>query len=128
MAHEVTLNLNSKFVLNKDIEIEVKTDDGKLGTLLVSKGNVEWKPAGNSRNKKRLSWTKFAALLESEGKAVKAPTTATRAAKKKADTDFGEFAEFAEPAQAKVAKKMPTYFVKPNAAARMDGLPAAVNF
>lgn len=107
MAHEVTLNLNSKFVLNKDIEIEVKTDDGKLGTLLVSKGNVEWKPAGNSRNKKRLSWTKFAALLESEGKAVKAPSPATRAAKKKADADFGEFAEFAEPAQAKVAKKMP---------------------
>ena len=25
-------------------------------------------------------------------------------------------------------EKMPTYFVKPNAAARMDGLPAAVNF
>ena len=107
MAHEVTLNLNSKFVLNKDIEIEVKTDDGKLGTLLVSKGNVEWKPVGNSRNKKRLSWTKFAALLESEGKAVKAPIPVTRAAKKKAHTDFGEFAEFAEPAQAKVAKKAP---------------------
>ena len=97
MAHEVTLNLNSKFVLNKDIEIEVKTDAGKLGTLLVSKGNVEWKPAGNSRNKKRLTWTKFAALLESEGKAVKAPSPAARAAKKKADADFGEFAEFAEP-------------------------------
>lgn len=25
-------------------------------------------------------------------------------------------------------EKMPTYFVKPNAAARMDGLPMAVNF
>lgn len=99
MAHEVTLNLNSKFVLNKDIEIEVKTDAGKLGTLLVSKGNVEWKPAGNSRNKKRLTWTKFAALLESEGKAVKAPSPAARAAKKKADADLGEFAEFAEPEQ-----------------------------
>ena len=107
MAHEVTLNINSKFVLNKDIEVEVKTDEGKLGTLLISKGNVEWKPVGNSRNKKRLTWTKFAALLESEGKAVKAPTPVTRAAKKKADADFGEFAEFAEPTQAKVAKKAP---------------------
>ena len=104
MAHEVTLHLNSKFVLNKDIEIEVKTDDGKLGTLLVSKGNVEWKPVGNSRNKKRLSWTKFAALLESEGKAVKAPSPATRAAKKKADTEFGDFSK---PTLAKAAKKAP---------------------
>ena len=104
MAHEVTLNINSKFVLNKDIEVEVKTDEGKLGTLLISKGNVEWKPVGNSRNKKRLSWTKFAALLESEGKAVKMAKLVTGAAKKKADNEFGDFAK---PALAKVAKKAP---------------------
>ena len=118
MAHEVTLNLNSKFVLNKDIEIEVKTDDGKLGTLLVSKGNVEWKPAGNSRNKKRLSWTKFAALLESEGKAVKAPTTDTRAAKKKADTEFGDFSK---PTLAKAAKKAPRKAAKKSASKSIKG-------
>ena len=71
MAHEVTLDIATKFVLHKDVKIEVKTDDGKLGTLLVSKGNVEWLPAGNFVNKKRLSWAKFAELMEAQGKAVK---------------------------------------------------------
>jgi hypothetical protein len=42
-----------------------------LGTLLISKGNIEWLPKGNFVNKKRLSWTKFAALLEAEGKTAK---------------------------------------------------------
>jgi len=72
MAHEVTLDIASKFVLNKDVKIEVRTDEGKLGTLLVSKGNVEWLPAGNSVNKKRMTWKKFAELIEAEGTAVKA--------------------------------------------------------
>lgn len=40
MAHEVTLDIATKFVLHKDLKIEVRTDDGKLGTLLVSKGNI----------------------------------------------------------------------------------------
>lgn len=71
MAHEVTLDIATKFVLHKDVKIEVKTDEGKLGTLLVSKGNIEWLPKGNHVNKKRLSWTKFAELMEMEGKAVK---------------------------------------------------------
>lgn len=77
MAHEVTLDIASKFVLNKDVKIEVRTDEGKLGTLLVSKGNVEWLPAGNSVNKKRMTWKKFAELIESEGTAVKAKKKAT---------------------------------------------------
>ncbi len=71
MAHEVTLDIATKFVLHKDVKIEVKTDAGKLGTLLISKGNVEWLPSGNSVNKKRLSWSKFAELMEAQGKAVK---------------------------------------------------------
>ena len=71
MAHEVTLDIATKFVLHKDVKIEVKTDNGKLGTLLVSKGNIEWLPSGNSINKKRLSWKRFAELIETEGKSVR---------------------------------------------------------
>ena len=71
MAHVVTLDIATKFVLHKDVKIEVKNDDGKLGTLLVSKGNVEGLPAGNSVNKRRLTWTNFAALMEEKGKQVK---------------------------------------------------------
>ncbi|WP_027996864.1 hypothetical protein [Simplicispira psychrophila] len=71
MAHEVTLDISTKFVLHKDVQIEVKKDGKKLGTALVSKGNMEWLPSGNSVNKKRLSWEKFAALMEEHGKDVK---------------------------------------------------------
>lgn len=72
MAHEVTLDIATKFVLHKDVKVEVKTDAGKLGTLLISKGNIEWLPAGNSVNKQRLTWSKFAELMEANGKPVKA--------------------------------------------------------
>lgn len=71
MAHEVSLDINNKFVLHKDVKVEVKTDDGKLGTLLISKGNIEWLPAGNSVNKHRLGWKKFAELMEAQGKPAK---------------------------------------------------------
>ena len=71
MAHEVTLDISTKFVLHKDVQIEVKKDGKKLGTALVSKGNMEWVPSGNSVNKKRLSWAKFAELMEEHGKDVK---------------------------------------------------------
>ena len=71
MAHEVTLDISTKFVLHKDVTIEVKKDGRKLGAALISKGNIEWVPAGNSVNKKRLSWAKFAELMVAEGKDVK---------------------------------------------------------
>lgn len=71
MAHEVTLDIATKFVLHKDVKVEVKTEQGKLGTLLISKGNIEWLPVGNHVNKKRLNWAKFAELIEAEGKDVK---------------------------------------------------------
>jgi len=58
-------------VKNKDIEIIVRRNNSKLGTLLISKGNIEWLPKGNSVNKKRLSWVKFAELMSEQGKAKK---------------------------------------------------------
>ncbi|WP_130617421.1 hypothetical protein [Dyella amyloliquefaciens] len=67
MAHEVTMDISTKFVLHKDVKVEVKKNGSKLGTVLISKGNIEWLPAGNSVNKKRLSWTKFAELMNEHG-------------------------------------------------------------
>jgi hypothetical protein len=73
MAHEVRVKIDTAVVGNKDFEIVVKTTDGgKLGTLLISKGNVEWLPKGNSVNKRRLSWASFAEFMEERGKHVKA--------------------------------------------------------
>lgn len=66
------MDINNKLILHKDVILEVKSNGKKLGTLLISKGNVEWLPSGNSVNKHRLSWAKFAALMEEQGKPVKA--------------------------------------------------------
>ena len=72
MAYEVRAKINTTIVAHKDLEIVVKTRrEGKLGTLLISKGNVEWLPKGNSVNRRQLSWWKLATLMETEGRRVK---------------------------------------------------------
>lgn len=65
------MELQSTFVLRKDVTFEVKKDDSKLGTLLISKGNIEWVPSGNSVNKHRMTWAAFAKMMESEGRTKK---------------------------------------------------------
>jgi hypothetical protein len=67
MAHEVNVKFHTTVVAHRDIEIEIKSNTGKLGTLLISKGNIEWLPKSKSVNKKTLSWPKFAELMELEG-------------------------------------------------------------
>jgi len=69
--HEVRARIYTKVVEHKDLEIVVKQNGGKLGTLLISKGNVEWLPRGSYVNKRRLSWGQFAELLQSQGRPVK---------------------------------------------------------
>ena len=57
-------------ISNKDVEIEIKDNSGKLGILLISRGNIEWVPSGNYVNKKRLSWKRFAQLMLDNGRDV----------------------------------------------------------
>jgi hypothetical protein len=66
-VHDVSFEIPQKFVLAKDVRFEVKSDGSKLGELLVSKGNIEWIPANNSVIKRRLTWERFATLMESQG-------------------------------------------------------------
>jgi hypothetical protein len=70
-THEVNINLHTKIVHSKDVEFEIKSDGSKLGTMLISKGNIEWVPVGNSVNKQRLSWEKFAEIMQECGRTVK---------------------------------------------------------
>lgn len=70
-THDVNLNLHTKVVAHKDVEIEVKSDGSKLGTLLISKGNVEWLPTNNSVNKFRLSWEQFSRFMVEHGRQVR---------------------------------------------------------
>ena len=69
--HNVSFKIPQKVVLSKDIELEVRSDGALLGRLLVSKGNIEWLPGGNVTNKYRLSWERFAQLVEQNGKIAK---------------------------------------------------------
>jgi len=71
MAHEVKLKLHSRIIASKDIEISVRDSSGKLGTLLISKGNIEWRPAWKSVKKYRFTWGQFADRMR-EGKSVRA--------------------------------------------------------
>lgn len=64
--------IDTAVVAHKDFEVAVKSSQGKIGTLLISKGNIEWLPKGNSVNKQRLSWAKFAEFMEQHGKPAKA--------------------------------------------------------
>ena len=71
MIHEVRAKFDTKVVTSKDLEITVKVDGGKLGKLLISKGNLEWLPKGHSVKKRRLRWSKFAELMEDHGTLVR---------------------------------------------------------
>lgn len=70
-THDVTFEIPQKVLLAKDMVFEVKSNGAKLGSLLISKGNIEWVPANHSVRKQRLTWEKFAALMESEGKVAR---------------------------------------------------------
>jgi hypothetical protein len=84
MAHEVKMKLNTSVVLHKDVQIEVRGDNGKMGTLLVSKGNIEWQPSPKSVRKHRLGWAKFAELMQEQGKLARAKPKKKVTAKKAA--------------------------------------------
>lgn len=42
MSHEVRVKIDTAVVAHKDFEVVAKSSNGKIGTLLLSKGNVEW--------------------------------------------------------------------------------------
>ena len=69
--HNVSFTIPQKMVLAKDVVFEITSDGAKLGDLMISKGNIEWKPSGNSVNKRRMSWEKFAEVMEGAGRVAR---------------------------------------------------------
>ncbi|MFW7343591.1 hypothetical protein V0R37_18860 [Pollutimonas sp. H1-120] len=52
-------------ILNTDSEIIVSNNkDGKIGTLKISRGGIEWLPRGHSANAHKCTWEKLAEVLE----------------------------------------------------------------
>jgi hypothetical protein len=70
-THEVTMESPTKVVRGQDIRFEVKSDGSKLGTLLVSQGNIEWIPANASVRKRRMRWEAFAAMMGEAGRVAR---------------------------------------------------------
>lgn len=53
-------------VQNTDSDILVSNNkNGKIGTLKISKGGIEWLPRGHSANAHKCTWEKLAEVLES---------------------------------------------------------------
>ena len=71
MRHEVKVDLSTILVKGKDISITIHGDGAKMGTLLISKGNIEWIPVGVSTKKMRLTWQNFAELMNRRGKLIR---------------------------------------------------------
>jgi hypothetical protein len=71
--HEISLKiLQGITVLNTDIEVAVRSDGELLGRIRISRGSIDWIPA-QKRSARRLSWTRFADLMEESGRPVERP-------------------------------------------------------
>jgi hypothetical protein len=69
--HEISITLPRKPLKNVDTTIEIKSDGEKLGELLISKGSLDWVPAG-AQKPRRISWEDLAFLLNNRKAALKA--------------------------------------------------------
>jgi len=71
--HEISLKiLHGIEIVNTDIEVSVREDGDLLGRIRISRGSIDWIPA-QKRSARRLRWTKFADLMEANGRAVERP-------------------------------------------------------
>jgi hypothetical protein len=69
MAHKVSFHLPKRELGREDIEFVIEQDGKRFGTLLVSKGAVEWRPT-NKVYRRKLNWTRFDQLLRETGRKV----------------------------------------------------------
>jgi hypothetical protein len=66
MAHKVTFQIPEREVGNVDIEVIVKKDGNKFGTLKISKGSPCWVPVNHTYGY-HLSWFSLDNLFKENG-------------------------------------------------------------
>jgi hypothetical protein len=66
IVHQVSDVVLTKMNSKNSMEIYVRSGRKLLGTLILGRGSVEWKPEGHSVNTFKKSWRQFAAMLDSE--------------------------------------------------------------
>ena len=69
MAHKVTFSVPERTLGREDVEFVVEKDGMRFGTLLVSKGAVEWRPT-NKVYRRRMRWDRFDVLMRESGRRV----------------------------------------------------------
>jgi len=69
-AHDIDVTIPAQTVLNKDMEISVRADGRLFGRVRISRGSIDWLPA-NSPISRRMSWEKFAEVMESGGRKIR---------------------------------------------------------
>jgi hypothetical protein len=66
-AHEIKLKVTKGIeVLNADIEIQIKRDGKRYGTLTVSRGTIDWRPTKKhvgGKNQFNKRWAQFDKLM-----------------------------------------------------------------
>jgi hypothetical protein len=63
-SHEIHLVIPKSIeVVNKDVEVVVRENDRKLGTLRISKGSIDWTPS-HGKGARHMSWGQFAADMK----------------------------------------------------------------
>jgi hypothetical protein len=66
--HDISLEIpHGITVVNRDIEVTVREDGRILGRVRISKGSIDW-VAANRQTVKYLPWSRFAALMDADGR------------------------------------------------------------
>lgn len=61
--HKIEVSQPPKVVLNTDVRFSIYSDEALLGELKISKGTIDWRPAGRQKAVKR-TWEWFAKMME----------------------------------------------------------------
>jgi hypothetical protein len=70
-THDINLKIpHGITIVNTDVEILVREDGELLGRIHISRGSIDWIPSKKHRPR-RLSWARFADLMDEFGRPVK---------------------------------------------------------
>lgn len=69
--HHIEISLPTKPLKNVDTTIAIWSDDEKLGEMRISRGSLDWIPAG-AHNPRQITWENVAYLLNDPNRALQA--------------------------------------------------------
>ncbi len=67
--HYVDFKIPKSELGKADAVFSIRNEDGKIGTLKISHGAIEWRPANNSYSR-RLTWSRLNEIMQKEGSRV----------------------------------------------------------